>query len=171
MFLLFSASNFYSPRYLLCIMPFFILSVCYMLYFAFANTKLIMYSALIVIVFVGIFFSHLKKRVDDHNLTYMDGVKVSQEAIQYCEQKNLFESKIIANFLMRTYLTNYYCGYLKSKAFSNVSYEYSFETEYVIIENFEKDEKLESLINQNNFELVKKFESSVAGSAIYKRPH
>ena len=170
LFLIFSASNFYSPRYLLNILPIFILVTYYFFFNAFKKIKWVLYTGLLIVISAGSLFCLQKKFVDDHNLSYTDAINVSEDAVKFCEQNNLFQSRIFANFLMRTYLTNSTCGYLKAgRAFTNVSYEFTKETEYVIMLNYEKDDFIESVSKRNDFSLINRFERSIAWCEIYKR--
>jgi 4-amino-4-deoxy-L-arabinose transferase-like glycosyltransferase len=169
-FLLFSAFSFYSPRYLLCIMPAFILLVLHFYLEAFKNINWLLAAGLTVMTVTGLYFCIHKKAVNDHSMTYQDGIKVSENVISFCEENHLYERNIFANFLMRTYLTNKYCGYLKTvKPFSNVFYNYSDSIEYVIIESYEEEDIFQSLRKDPKLSLVKRFESGIAWSEIYQR--
>jgi 4-amino-4-deoxy-L-arabinose transferase-like glycosyltransferase len=168
-FLFFSASNFYSPRYLLSILPPFILIVVYFYYKAFINIKWIFIPGLILVLTVGSFFCIHKKAINDQTLTYMDAVKVSQDAVRFCEENNLYEKNIFANFLMRTYLTNAYCGYLSTKKpFAKVFYEFSESIDYVIVQSFERENFFEPIQNDPRLKLIKRFNHGIAWSEIYE---
>ncbi len=169
-FLFFSASNFYSPRYLLSILPPFVLLVVHFYFKAFGNIKWMLVPGLALLIGVGGYFCIHKKAINDQSLTYVDAIQVSRDAVKFCEEKNLFEKNILADFLMRTYLTNRYCGYLNTKsAFTNVSYEFSGNVDYVIILSFENDNFFESIRQNPAFSLVKRFDESIAWCEIYKR--
>jgi hypothetical protein len=132
--------------------------------------KWILITGILAVVGNGIFFCIHKKGVSDQSLTYIDAIRVSKEAVRFCEQNDLFTKQVFANFLMRNYLTNKYCGYLTSeKKFSNVSYEFSENTEYVVVESFEKDDDFDAIRNNPKLILVKRFNQGIAWSEIYKR--
>jgi len=132
--------------------------------------KWILIIMILSVVGNGILFCIHKKSENDHSLTYMDATKISLDAVRFCEEKNLFEKKIFANFLMRTYLTNPYCGYLASeKSFPNVFYEFSDTIDYVVIESFERNDLFDSIRKNPTFRLVKRFDRGISWCEIYEK--
>ena len=88
--------------------------------------------------------------------------------VQYCEKNNLFDKKIVANFLMRVSLTNIYSGYLSGKSFQAVNGEYGEATEYCIFSDMEYEKKYDELKATDKLKLVKRFQSKAAWTEIYQ---
>lgn len=168
-YLIFSSANFYSPRYLLTILVPFIIIVSFFVTEISSGNKLVYYPVVLLILGVGIYFCFDKKHVSDHSLSYVDAIEVSQEMTRYCRKENLQDKNIVANFLMRTYLTDKYSGYVSQEnLFKNIQVNATNNTEYLIQTNFEKLEFLEQLKNTKKLKLIKRFEKNYCFSEIYK---
>ncbi len=167
-YLIFSSANFYSPRYLLSIFAPFVIIFSFFLIEIFSDANRIIYPVVLSIVGVGGYFCFDKKHVSDHSLSYVDAVEVSLEMTNYCQAEHLQDKNINANFLMRTYLTDKYAGYvLPERIFKNVQEEATNETEYLIQTSFEKSETIEQLKSSKKWELLKRFEKNYSYCEIY----
>ncbi len=166
-FLLFSSINFFSNRYILCILPAFVF-ITIGVFFKLITNKIVYLSFIIILVFSQVHqFNKLTN--SDHNIGYVNAVKAYQSVINYCIDNNLQDKSIYAYFITRTNMTNPYAGYVeKGQEFSNVLSEFSPDTDYYIFSNFDSDKN--SLENRNKpyLKLIKKFEYRQAWIELYK---
>ncbi|MDD4746164.1 MAG: glycosyltransferase family 39 protein [Salinivirgaceae bacterium] len=168
-YLLFSAVNFYSPRYLLSILPFVIL-----IWVFFIGTLVKKYHFVIQIVVLLILFSNNlyftinKRGGDDHTLGYRDLIYVQKEIISYCEQENLYSENLFTHFLMLHNLQNADLGYIRGDSiFVNANSRFSADTEFAIISANEFDPAVYAEI-QSRSQLIKRFEKNGAWCELYQ---
>ncbi len=168
-YLLFSSLNFYSPRYILSILPFVI-----MLWVYFIERALHKYHYVLpIIIFSTALINNLnftlnKRGCDDHSLGYRDLVGVQTKIVNYCEEKDLYSEGIYTHFLMRSNLTNKDLGYLKNdRIFSKVSADVAPSTTYALFSSNELDEQLYESVKSKNV-LLKRFEQNGSWTELYK---
>lgn len=163
-FLIFSAFNFYSDRYILCLFPLFILLVAFSVITLFKE-KIWLSSAIGVSLCCITFFVGFTKRTPtDHSLGYSDAIQSQKYAINYCVESGWKDQPIQTSFLMSKNLTSHYPRYLeKDDVFTNVNQ--SDDAEIIIISSNEQEEHLTDKIK--NYHSVKRFESGSEWCEIY----
>lgn len=167
LYLVFSALNFYIPRYLMCAFPPFIIIGSVLADKVFARFKLIYPLIITGIAVTCLFFYFQPKKYGD--MDYSPSVNTDLQMVRYCEQMGLQDKKIFTTTLIRYALNEPYTGYLSAGKFSNVQWEFSGDTEYCIFSADEYDSDLFSKIKkENRLELVKRFEAQYAWCELYK---
>lgn len=168
-YILFSSMNFYSPRYLLSILPFVVI-----MWVFFIKSVLKKYHASItlvvfaIIIINNLYFTVHKRGGNDHSLGYRDLIQVQQKMISYCEDEMLFDENIYTQFLMNHYMTNKSSGYLKgTRTFDNIKGTVAPDTRYAIFSTDELDKVKYEEIKANN-KLLKRFEQNRCWSEIYQ---
>ena len=167
-YLVFSSFNFYSDRYMLSEMPIVVLLFSFCINTAFNykwTTPLVM--SVILVLQVRQINIHTSS---DHNLGYVDVVKVHQQTIDYCVENYWEEKNIYAYFLMEGNLLNPYCGYVsEEKKFHHVGSNMSDSTDYFIFTNVEDKENYDRIKGSDSVNLLIRFEKAKAWAEIYKR--
>jgi 4-amino-4-deoxy-L-arabinose transferase-like glycosyltransferase len=170
LFLLFSSLSFYSPRYLLSILPAFLIIAAYLLIHAFQKINVIAYLSGFIIMGAALMHCAQRTPVTDHSPAYTDAIEVSRLAVIHCEQNNLFDKPITTTFLLRNYLENYYCGYLSSERnFKNVNRVAEDDSYFLIRCSFENSDEINELIKTSQWELIKRFDKNFSWTEIYSR--
>ncbi len=167
-YLIFSSLNFFSPRYILCLLPLFIISTSYFIYDTFKNKRIFQILSLIITITVCFYFCTQKTLTHDHDLGYLNAVKVHKEVVQYCEKEKIYNKKILTHFLMRIDLTNPYSGYLSGQAFNNIVDKMSDDVEFCIFSNMEYIPYFDEIKKNYDLKLIKKFEKNNAWTEIYQ---
>lgn len=169
-YLLFSSVNFYSPRYILSILPYMIMI---WVYFIVTVTKKY-HKAFTILLFTVIAANNLhftlnKRGGHDHTLGYRDLISVYSDIAQYCEEIEIYDSSIYAHFLMYNNLTNPDLGYLGNGkgVFTNIQNKFTEETEFAIISSSELDKNAYETIRKKGL-LMKRFEQKGCWSELYK---
>jgi len=169
-YLLFSSANFYSPRYLLSILPFVIIIWVYFLVRVTEKYhKAFAMLLFIVIAANNIHFTLNKRGGNDHTIGYRDLISVHSGIIEYCEKLEIHDNTIYTHFLMYNNLTNPDLGYLsKDKGvFTNVQNKFTDETEFAIISSNELDKNAYETIKKNGLRM-KRFEQNGSWSELYR---
>ena len=168
-YLLFSAINFYSPRYIVCCIIFLMILFSFILLKLFKKKQWIAYvlSATLLIIFS--YYNFLIKSDCDTDLGYYDSIEVQKEAVRFCEEKDWKNKNIYTLFLMYHQLTTPHLGYLGSyeKTFSNVNCGISDNTEICIIPSTEQS--LAPPAFENKFTLIKTVKKGNSWIKIYKK--
>ena len=128
---------------------------------------MIYYPAVLVIGAAHIFFCMKTSPVDDHSLSYADAIEVSKDVTDFCQEEKLRFENIYAGFLMRTYLSDEYAGYVKKEdVFTNTQAAFNESTRYLIQTNYENDGQ--EFITGSKAILLKRFEKNNCWSEIYR---
>jgi hypothetical protein len=177
LFSVFSAFNFYSPRYLLCVLPFTIISFVYLTekaiehidFFKFQKLGKALPIVLLLAIFTNnLFFSFGKMKGNDHNLGFAQAVKTHQAVVAYLEANASPDQRIAAGFLTQTNLTNTDLGYLKGgKPFTNLTVAMDDKTTLAVVTSTEVDKGFLDAINADQGKLLKRFEVGRAWAAVY----
>ena len=141
-FLIFSAFNFYSDRYILCLFPIFgILSSLSIT--SLFKEKIWLSSALgLGLAIITLTKAYTKTNPTDHSLGYSDAVRTQMRAINYCVNMEWQNKPIQTNFLMSKYLTSHYPHYItQDQLFSAVNRPNS-SPELIIISNNEQEKQI-----------------------------
>lgn len=164
-FLSFSAFNFYSERYILCLFPLFALLSGYVLCVTLSQNQWVPMSLGIVLAIITLTRAHTKLNPTDHSLGYVDAVITQQHAIDYCIEMDWNNKPVQTSFLMSKNLTSHYPRYLtKDELFTAVN-NFSNPTEVVILCSNEPEEHLLKLVASKT--PAKLFESGQEWCKIY----
>ncbi|MCD4698827.1 MAG: glycosyltransferase family 39 protein [Bacteroidales bacterium] len=168
-YIAFSSINFYSPRYVLAVLPLVIILFCYFIRFAFTKYPVILFSLFIVVFANNIFFTIFNQSDADHNLGFVNTVKVHQAVVEFCEQEKIYDHTITTHFLMKVNLLQKSSGYLSSGVtFKSVNSELTGNTDFAIISSTEFNQTFLEQIKYGNGILVKRFERKNAWAEIYR---
>ena len=161
-YLIFSALNFYSPRYLLSVLPFTVIALSFFIYETFRKRHITVGTLVLLIPLVNNLYYTLNAKGDnDHTLGYYEAIANNQEAIRFCEQHGLLDEPIATVFLLRHYMSNEQAGYLSSKhPFSVIRAQPDEHTRYYLIPTSEQDEVWEKA--RSGSTLVRSFENGNA---------
>lgn len=166
LFLVFSAVNFFIPRYLLCLFPLVIISGTLLADKALAHLKVIYPLIIAVLVAINIsYWTHDKQ----NGTGYDASINTALQMVRYCEANGLQDKPIFTTAVMRIDFNEPYAGYLTGKKFSNIQWEFSADTEYCIFSKDEYDGPLfDKLMQEHKLVLVKKYEDRYAWCALYR---
>lgn len=173
LFFAFTAYNlFYIDRYILiAIMPVTVVTAYYFdVYIQYINRKLFLpLFAVVLLIQVSVFKN--SDGIGDNRLGAFDGAAVHQEVVDYLERNKLYDTPIASGgFLNRIHLTDPNTRFLSTNdTFSQVSWDIFPQTQFVIFDNIEIDERRENISNSPDWMLHHKIEVGKAWSEIYKR--
>lgn len=158
-FIVFSAINFYTVRYLLSILPFVLLIPVYYLINHAWKQKLILYF-LMASSLVFIYELLTPNRINDINLTYLHYCPLQSEIVKYMEDENLYGEEINTKFLMSVALKDTNAGYRNtSNNFNYINTSKESGNDYYIFYNTEPDPFKETMANNPGASLLKRVES------------
>ncbi|MCO5274718.1 MAG: glycosyltransferase family 39 protein [Flavobacteriales bacterium] len=134
-FLMFSALNFFSDRYLTGMIPFVAIGMSAVLYSALAPWHKALFPAMVLLI-AGNLTRHIGTdgRVGDTTLSYADDIHAHLRVIHACEALHLQDTPIYGSFMDITYMTDLSAGYLSAgRAFQHVTDSLSPNTQYAIV--------------------------------------
>ena len=167
LYLIFSSLNFYSPRYILSILPLTIVIFVFVLYSS-SLAKIIKALIFTLIIINTIYSTAYKGNNNDHTLGSRDLISVHQQAISFCENKSLQNNTIYAPFLISNYLTKPELGYLKKKKpFTSVSNQWNNKIQFALISCVELDDTLHNYLKVNH-KLLKRFDKKKSWVEMYE---
>lgn len=170
-FLVFSAVNFYSNRYLLCVFPILGLLGAFALDRALQNTSWLHVPAISALVMVGFFFSFTKLHDADHSMGYSNTVRSQQSVVNYCLEQSWQQQPIVATYLIRMNLDNHYPGYINpEQRFQSLFVEPTEDCTIFIRTSNERDQFNMEWVEQYDLQLIKRFEVGQSWSEIYATP-
>jgi len=153
-YLVFSSLNFFTTRYLLTLLPFFLLLSTIFVVRSFSKKIRI---ALFVIVISGTLYYSLvyNNGEADVNLTLNQTIMAHKEAVNFCELQQWHDKTIDTWFLMGFNLKFPHLGYLnnKEKPFSKFSND--LFPDVFIFYSIERDSRIDEIKNDANYKLVK----------------
>lgn len=168
-FLLFSALNFFSDRYLLCLIPVVALSFSAILFLSLRKWHRLLFPLCIAAISV-ILISNIGKdgHVGDTRLSYADDIRVHQKLIQSCEAMDLQDSTFSVSFMDEVYMTDTAAGYLSGqKSFQHFTNTIGPEVDFAIITQATSTEFIEKL-KSAGFDRIDRFESGPAWGELYR---
>ncbi len=167
LYISFLSINFYSTRYILSVIPLFVILINYFLFIYIKNKKIV---ALVMLVFSAVSitygFTHLKE--SDHNLGYDNTIKVQQKMIKYCEINNLYDKNIATHFLMKINMTDSVCGYLSLKKAFKIQDKINDSTDYVIVSSNEQNEEINQKLKKIPAKLIIEYKEKQSWCKLYK---
>ncbi|MCG6186596.1 ArnT family glycosyltransferase [Maribellus maritimus] len=168
-FLLFSALNFYTQRYMLVLLALFVIIAGVLLEQVRFKKMIVNGSILALIIAVPLFYTFTKKSSADSDLGYVQVVKVHQEMVKYCEEQAWQDEPIAASFNLIFCLRNPHLGYVSNgKGFSNVVNLDKFKDAGIFINectSYGAESQLDSIKSENK--MVKEFRLKHAWGEIY----
>jgi hypothetical protein len=168
-FLLFSALNFFSDRYLLCLIPIIALSFSAFLFISLSKWhKALFPTCIAMITFILIFNIGKDGHVGDTRLSYADDIQVHERLIQTCEAMSLQDTAIFGSFMDEAYMSDPPAGYLSGQMpFRHITTSLGPEVNFALVTQATPQEVLDK-IKAEGFELIKRFESGPAWGELYK---
>jgi 4-amino-4-deoxy-L-arabinose transferase-like glycosyltransferase len=168
LYILFLSVNFYSPRYLLSIVPVFILISVFIIIRVTEKFPVAGYAVLLLLLANNLWFTFSYRRDADHNLGFADATEVHREMVRYLDSQKWQSRHIATHFLMSYYLTHPDAGYIpKGREFFHVATGISDSTSVAIISSTEYTKKFMESIKQRNPVLVRRFEKRGSWSEVY----
>lgn len=171
-YLSFTCINFFTNRYLFAMILVFLLLAAYCFDLLLRHTsRQLFYPVLALIVASSAWaFTH-DTGIGDTDLGIYGAMRVQEEVVSYMEQHQLFHESISAfSPLERAHLTQRNTGFLHSPSvFNNVTFNVTPATQYIIIDNIEKDTVTDRNMLQANFDRILRIKDGDAWAEIYKR--
>lgn len=165
----FSSLNFYSPRYLLSVLPLVLIIFSFFLALAFQSYQKFMSIVVLLVLGNNIYYTFFRLEPNDHTLGYRDMIKVHQQMCSYIEIKIPKDASIATHFLMKANLEIPEIGYLHFKEkFHGVHLIPQPSTQYILISNIESDEALNKMANSPQAKLLQKYEQGSCWVSLYR---
>ncbi len=165
-YLLFSAVNFYSNRYILCLFPLLTILASAAIHFATSIRKWIHPALVTVLSFICLYFSMSNRKSSDHSMGYADAIRTQVAAVEVLKSEAATEDRVAAAFLMTKNLSSHYPRYVApEQVFVNLTTDVN-SADWAIFSNNEKYFKPEDL---SGFELLQRFEINKAWCEVYKK--
>lgn len=170
MFLLFSALNFFSPRYILCCIPLFAMVTASLSSRIIPDKPGWVILLTILLAAPSLYYSITRKTGVDHNLGYINAVETQESSIDFCLEKKWNNKIIYTGFLMYKYMSNPAPGYLeKEDVFTKVTTKNPEKAEIIILTSTEKNKKVKEMVmNSEKYERVFKKSQGNSVAQIYK---
>lgn len=170
-YLLFSGINFFTARYLCCV-----LLIVVVLTAAWLNTYLkqlyaaVHYATLASVALCGYYGLKYDAGLTDVNRGAFDGMKVQMNVIKWCEDQQLYTKAISAPFVQREHLQKPLTGFRHTaERFTTVTYEPNDATAIAIYDNIEPDSNYTQIKTNTAYKLTYRTTSGEAWSEVYER--
>lgn len=161
--------NFYSPRYLLSVLPPFMQVCAFFLVRATGRYKFIRIAAFLAIFANNIWFTWHQRSDADHNLGYADAVQAHWDLIVYGESLRWQDKPVATHFLMRFYLSRPEAGYVQpGRECLRLSEHISDSTAFAVISSTEYSPAFREEINDHQGILLKRFEKNKSWTEVYR---
>ncbi len=169
-YLIFSSFNFYTHRYLLAILPFFIFAASVIIYQARFKNKFLNIFLMILVVVPSLYKSlNETDGGGDYDLGYTQYIHVHKEAVAFCEENDWYDKQICCGTNLVMALNNKIPGYLSTEhTFGATRFPVTDSTEIVIIDSTGPNKEL-SKNSKREFVFSKHFEYKKHWSNIYIR--
>ena len=167
-FMIFSALNFYTDRYLISIIPVFILGSVIYLEWALARfPRYVTISLFTLLATIQTVMIKSDGKIGDTRLSYIDAIDVQQQLIHSCEARGLYDEPIFGTFIEEFYMSNPIAGYLTSpKSFTQISNSLQENTRYLILTNASPNELLENRTDLP-YNMIERVERGVVWGELY----
>jgi len=168
-YIVFSSVNFFTARYLLSILPLFIMSGSWLITTWLKQNKIRIPAML---AFALLFAWHTfvgYRNEQDTSLAFRDTVLLQRQAVNFAEEMQWQHKKIYTAFLMQYYLSMPQLGYLNNKAhpFIQISNKPEESYDIYIFCSNESDPLLQKLKGRSDLFLIKRFEDKTAWVEIF----
>jgi hypothetical protein len=162
----FSGINFFTNRYLLALIPVFIISTISIINNTLSSNRYLI-PLIFVLTSVANFHFQNDQKVWDTNVNYADGIRTLQTAILELEKRNIYDDQIFADYLDTYCVNNPKLGYRTTKeTFTHFSIENNESTEYYFVNNFYEPF---SEFNDSNKIEVFHVQHGIAGYKLFKK--
>jgi hypothetical protein len=140
-YLMFSSLNFYSPRYLLSVLPLLLLLAVHLWVRATEHIPHWLSPVLALgLVAHSTLTLYTSRASHDHTVGFRDAIHVHRQMVAYCEDRGLMQKPIATHFLMKYNLTRPELGYLRVDApFSHIDTYANPNARYAIFSSMELD--------------------------------
>lgn len=172
LFMLFSAVNFFTTRYLLSVLPFFFICGSWIISEIFTGRS---YSRNVVVASLALLFAwhsfYGNRSEADVSLHYKNTVLLHQETVHYAEEMQWQHTSLYTSFLMLYNLTDPNMGYLinKDRPFSRTYNAPGNDYEVYLYYSTEPDPGYSQMKSDSCCVLQKRFESRGAWAEFYVR--
>jgi hypothetical protein len=168
-YLAFSSVNFFSTRYLVCLLPFYVIPGSWLI----TNWLEKYWQMSAAVLAIGgifawfTFFGDINEQ--DTSLGYKKSILLQKEAVNFAEARHWHHKKIYSTFLMQYYLSVPYLGYLNdpSKPFTFIGNTPGTDFDLYLFCSNENDPLYPVIANDRNYYLVKRFEEGKAWVEFY----
>lgn len=168
-YIVFSSVNFFTTRYLLSLLPVFILT-CAWLIVTWLKQNLIRISAILALALIFTWYTFSGNRNEqDTSLAYRHTVLLQKQAVNFAEDMQWQQKSIYTTFLMQYYLSIPELGYLNNKAhpFMTIGNHPERAYDMYIFCSNESDPLYKSVQTRSDLFLIKRFENKTAWVEIY----
>ncbi len=165
-FILVSSVNFFSNRYIMSIIPLFLLITLAITFQFFKKaTMRIVFICIALVLQIPI----LKKQSNsDHNLGYLNAIKTNVAMVEYCKELNIKDQAVYTYFITREILSNPLSGYISAEdKYSKLSSSYSDDHDFYIFSSYDTPKDEWNLRNNPKMKLLKRFEIDKAWIELY----
>jgi 4-amino-4-deoxy-L-arabinose transferase-like glycosyltransferase len=162
-YMIFTAMNFFSYRYLMIIFPLLVMLSMISMYSIQIPVKYLAIPIIFILVFL---FPHLlqKGNFGDCEPSYINMVRLQQEIVEYMTKHSPQEAKIQASFLTKVSLNEPSAGYIsENNAFHNFVWDGSHD--YLISVNNE----FQNIVQENPHEVAEQIQLGEAKVKIYRK--
>lgn len=166
-FIAFSSLNYYCPRYILCLYPFWFVIAAFIFLEALKGIpKFIPATILVIIAIIQCWYTFNFKTNTDDNLGYVDVVKTQKEAIQWCVKNGYRDKDIFTLHQMERAMMSDAGGFVEAdEIFSSVSNQATPHTSLFIFTCNERD-PTEDEVRKLPLKTIIKFQSGKAWTEI-----
>jgi hypothetical protein len=168
LYLSFSSVNFFTTRYLLCLMPMYAISMSYFMYTVFEKRWLYFLLFFASTTFF-IYHSAIDRKSGETDLAYADIVKVQMGIVNFCEENKLYDKTIYDPFLNVVALKNKYASFLsQDKEFAKTTSIVSDSIQYAIVSNYQRGKKDSIITKSPDYLKLIRIQNGNSWSDIYK---
>jgi 4-amino-4-deoxy-L-arabinose transferase-like glycosyltransferase len=170
-YIAFASVNFFTPRYLLSVLPFFIIPGSWLLV-SLPLKKWLRVSVIcgLAILFGNHTFLGNQKEIDT-SLDYKKTVLIHKEAVNFVEDSIANNQSIYSFFLMHFYMADPRFGYLKKVTAPLFKFKNIPDADIYIFCSNENDPAYQDISHNESFILLKRFEKEQAWVEIFKKKH
>ena len=166
----FCVINFFSIRYITCLIPLFIVYSVVVLSKFSKKRPIFVYVFLFFCSGYTLFENHKPLGIGDVELSFLPALKTQQELVKYCEKSNFYKLPIYAPFLDNNNLGQPLSGFKSnSDIFERIHGHYTPKADSILIfNNIEKDFMKDSILRDGDYKLIKVIENEMVKSEIYR---
>lgn len=171
-FLIFSALNFFTVRYLLAaIVPLLFITAVLIDKFTAIMNRGLYFPAVIIVLGISCYAFMNDKGNGDADLAAFDNMRLQQSAVDYLEQHKLYDKNIgSGSYLLREHLIDTATGFLRNgKTFTNVKWTINDSTDFIVVDDLEPDSRYADIKKDTGFKRVFRNQNSYNWAEIYER--
>jgi 4-amino-4-deoxy-L-arabinose transferase-like glycosyltransferase len=171
-FLCFSATNFFTPRYLLAsIIPLFFITAVFFDSLTRQINFWLYYPVAATAIVISIFAFKANDHAGDTDLGAYDAVEVQQKLADYFQKNVAYDASIgCGPFIERQHLIDPATGYLRGDTgYRHVKWDIDDRASYVLFDNVENDSRYDQVKSDAAFQRVFRAEKGKVWGEVYKR--